>query len=311
MQQYVYQSILLLVLSGLFACSPGGNPETPTRALAARTATLTPTSPKSEAATATPVQAAPATPTPIHTAAPTATATPTVTGTPTLTPSPSPTATPLSPCLQRRPPDDDLLVLVSREYGLSRDYKPRDLVSLSDHFTPGVTLGYPTQVRAIIIDPLSQLVEAMEGDGLSPQIVSGFRDYAAQAIAREKWMEQYPEWAHNLSAPPGHSEHQLGTTIDFTSPDLPEMIGEEFIQFHPAFARTDEGAWLARYAPQFGFTMSYPADHMEETAFWYEPWHFRYVGVDLATHLQVQDLTLAEYLLDTRGPPCIPESGDS
>ena len=311
MQQRSYQTILLLVLFGLFACSPGENPETPTRALAARTATVGSTSAERETATATPTRAAPATPTPIYTAAPTVTHTPTATESPTLTPTPSPTATPLSPCVQRQPPGDDLLALVNREYGLSRAYKPGDLVPLADHFPPDVTLGYPTQVREIIINPLSQLVDAMVADGLSPQIVSGFRDYAAQAIAREKWVEQYPEWAHNLTAPPGHSEHQLGTTVDFTSPDLPEIVGEEFIQFHPAFARTDEGAWLARYAPQFGFTMSYPADHMEETAFWYEPWHFRYVGVDLATRLHVQDLTLSEYLLDTRGPPCIPESAES
>jgi len=213
--------------------------------------------------------------------------------------------------VQRRPPDDDLLVLVSREYGLSRNYKPDDLVPLSDYFPPAVTLGYPTEVRYVIIEPLNQLVEAMQAAGLSPLIVSGFRDYAAQAIAREKWVEQYPEWAHNLSAPPGHSEHHLGTTVDFSSPDLPEMVGEDFIQFHPAFARTDEGAWLASNAHQFGFTMSYPADSMEETAFWYEPWHFRYVGVELATRLWERDLTLSEYLLEASGPPCIPESGNS
>jgi len=298
-------ALLALLLVALSACSPPAEPENRAPALAAVTETVAPAGRETGTVTATQTRVAPATPTPVHTAAPTPTATPTV------TPSPSPTATPLSSCAQRRPPDDDLLVLVSREYRLSRDYEPGDLVPLTDHFPPAVTLGYPTEVRQIIIDPLSQLVEAMQAEGLSPLIVSGFRDYAAQALAREKWVEQYPEWAHNLSAPPGHSEHQLGTTVDFSSPDLPEMVGEQFIQFHPAFARTEEGMWLAAHAHEYGFTMSYPADRMEETAFWYEPWHFRYVGAELATSLWQQDLTLSEYLLDTNGPPCIPDGGGS
>lgn len=256
-------------------------------------------------ATARSAPVAPASPTPIPTNAPTGT------GTPTETPSPTPTATPLASCAQRQPPDDDLLVLVSREYGLSRDYRPGDLVSLSDHLPPAVTLGYPTQVRQAIVEPLKRLVEAMQAEDLSPLIVSGFRDYVAQALARDKWVEQYPEWAHNLSAPPGHSEHQLGTTVDFSSPELPEMVGEEFIQFHPAFTRTSEGTWLAEHAHEYGFIMSYPADRIEETAFWYEPWHFRYVGVELAARLYEEDVTLSEYLLEAHGPPCIPESGGS
>ncbi|MDX1688217.1 MAG: M15 family metallopeptidase [Candidatus Promineifilaceae bacterium] len=313
MQQRAYRIITLLllapivlaVLTALSACSRRQEPQARAPALAALTATVTPAGPATETATPAPTSAAPATPTPVHTAAPTAT------DTPTITPTPTPTATPIGPCTQRQPADDNLLALVSREYGLSRDYKPDDLVPLSDYFPSAVTLGYPTEVRQIIIDPLSQLVDAMHAEELSPLIVSGFRDYAAQALAREKWVEQYPEWAHNLSAPPGHSEHQLGTTVDFSSPDLPEMVGEEFIQFHPAFARTDEGTWLAAHAHEFGFTMSYPADRMEETAFWYEPWHFRYVGVDLATRLWEQDLTLSEYLLDVSGPPCIPADGGS
>lgn len=305
-QHSAYRAIWpLLLLLALAACRPAGEPETPAPALAALTATTAPPATETATAPAPDTPAAPATPTPNPTAPPTAT------GTPTITPSPTPTATPIGPCSQRHPPDDHLLVLVSREYGLSRDYRPGDLVPLSDHLPPAVTLGYPTQVRRVIVQPLKLLVEAMQAAGLSPLVVSGFRDYAGQALAREKWVEQYPEWAHNLSAPPGHSEHQLGTTVDFSSPELPEMVGEEFIQFHPAFARTSEGAWLAAHAHEYGFTMSYPAYRMEETAFWYEPWHFRYVGAELATRLVEQDITLSEHLLETQGPPCVPDSGGS
>jgi D-alanyl-D-alanine carboxypeptidase len=198
------------------------------------------------------------------------------------------------------------LVLVTRNFGLSRDYVPGDLVPLSDYFSNAVTLGYPTEIRRAIVEPLQTIVDAMSVEGLEPQIISGYRDYAAQSIALQKWLERYPDWARNLSAPPGHSEHQLGTTVDFGSPELPELVGEENIQFHPAFAQTSEGKWLSRYAPDYGFTMSYPADAEERTGFYYEPWHFRYVGRELALLLRERDLTLSEYLLAHDPEPCIP-----
>jgi D-alanyl-D-alanine carboxypeptidase len=275
--------------------------------MTASAATLPATSSRPAAQTATAMATpppttstgAPATPTAIPTAAPaTATATATTTATATAT------AT-LGPCTARLP-EDDLLILVNREYGLSRDYTPGDLVPLADYFLSTVYLGYPTEVRAIIIDPLQEIIAAMQAEGMFPLIISGYRSYSAQALALEKWLSRYPDWATNLSAPPGHSEHQLGTTVDFGSLALPEMVGEEGIQFHPAFAQTREGKWLAEHAPEYGFTMSYPADSFERTEFYYEPWHFRYVGVDVAVELREKALTISEYLLQTQPEPCLP-----
>jgi zinc D-Ala-D-Ala carboxypeptidase len=245
-----------------------------------------------------------ATPPPSPTPLPTDNPPPLATATTTATPSPEPTEVPL--CLERQPAADDLLVLVSHDFGLSPDYKPDDLVALGDTFPSAVTRGYPTEVRAVIIPPLTDLVAAMHAVELRPFIVSGFRGYYDQAAARRKWEEQFPEWAHSISARPGHSEHQLGTTVDFSTPDLPAMVGEKFIEFHPAFASSGEGKWLAEHAHEFGFTMSYPDDRFEATGFNYEPWHFRYVGVDLATLLHENSTTLSEYLLAEHGAPCLP-----
>jgi D-alanyl-D-alanine carboxypeptidase len=193
---------------------------------------------------------------------------------------------------------------VTRVYGISRDYEPQDLTSLADHFEVAVMLGYPTGVRMAIIEPLQEIVRAMQDEGLAPQIVSGYRSYSAQTLAMQKWLTLYPDWGAHLSAPPGHSEHQLGTTVDFGSPELRYMLGEDYVQFHPAFAQTSEGKWLADHAAEYGFTMSYPEDAFERTSFYYEPWHFRYVGSDLALHLAEKNLTLTEYLLDEGRPPC-------
>lgn len=252
------------------------------------------------ATTSDPTQA-PATPTAIPTSTPRPTHTPRPSATTPALPSPTLTA-----CTERIPSPDDLLTIVTRDFGLSRDYVPQDLVPLNDTFPNSVTLGYPTEVRQILIEPLQKIVSAMQEAGLRPQIISGYRSYAAQGLAMEKWLEQYPDWAGHLSAPPGHSEHQLGTTVDFGSPELSELIGAENIQFHPAFDQTGEGRWLAENAHNYGFTMSYPENAFERTEFYYEPWHFRYVGVDLATALKEQELTISEYLLQQRPQPCLP-----
>lgn len=241
----------------------------------------------------------PATITPL----PTSTTNPNPTETATTTPSPTPTA--IGPCSDRQP-GDDLLTLVTLEYGLSRNYIPGDLIEISSRFPVTVTLGYPNQVRRVILEPLSQMVEDMIDAGLQPQIISGYRSYSAQAIAWSKWFEKVPESAAIVSAPPGHSEHQLGTTVDFGSPELAEIVGVEDIEFHTYFYKTSEGMWLGEHAHEYGFTLSYSREAFELTGLYYEPWHYRYVGSELATELKQQGLTLAEYLLDTGPPPCIP-----
>ena len=239
---------------------------------------------------------------PTLTAVPIATAT--ATQLPTVTATATPTATPIGPCAQRIP-NDGLLTFVTLEYGLSRDFAPGDLTPLVDYFPVEVTLGYPTEVRAVIVQPLVEMVTAMRAEGLRPFIISGYRSYSTQAIAWDKWNREYPERAAIISSPPGHSEHQLGTTLDFGSPQLADIVGEEY-EFHTYFYKTDEGAWLLEHAHEYGFTLSYSREAFDVTGFYYEPWHFRYVGVDLATHLQESGMFLAQYLLDTQPLPCIP-----
>lgn len=260
---------------------------------------------------------------PTNTAQPSATSTliqpPTVTAIPTTTPSTTPaptetptleptwTPTPIGICDDRVPSDDDLLTLVTHEYGLSREYQPADLVPLSDYFPVRITLGYPNEIRAVAIGPLVDMINAMETAGLHPFIISGYRSYSAQSIAWAKWSDYNPDYAAGLSARPGHSEHQLGTTIDFGSPELEAVTGIEDIEFHTYFYMTSEGAWLGEHAHEYGFTMSYPPNTLETTGFYYEPWHFRYVGVELATKLKVEGTYLIQYLLENYPLPCTEE----
>lgn len=268
--------------------------------------TLVPTGLPAATSTLPPPSVAGATPIaqqPTNTPAPTAT--PTATATPTITPSPTPTATPIGPCDERLP-RDDLFTIVTQTYGLSRDYAPQDLVLLTDYLPVNVTLGYPTEIRQIAIGPLVQMVADMQNSGLEPFIISGYRSYAAQAISWDKWNREEPERAAILSARPGHSEHQLGTTVDFGSPELADIVGIADIEFHTYFYQTSEGIWLAENAHRYGFTLSYPRGAQELTGFFYEPWHFRYVGQEMATFLHESGTYLTEYQLINQPEPCIP-----
>jgi D-alanyl-D-alanine carboxypeptidase len=245
---------------------------------------------------------------------PTVTATATVlpTETPTATPSPvpSPTLYPLTtldailvPCDERRPADD-LFVIVNATFGLDPNYIPGDLVKLGGYVSGYVTLP-DLLLRREAAGALGRLVAAMQADDLTPIVLSAYRSYYYQIVVYQKWQKQDPAFASQVSAEPGHSEHQLGTVVDFGSYELPSLTGDPAIKFSPLFAQTGEGLWLAEHAHEYGFTMTNPPEAEPWTGLIYEPWHYRYVGVDLATYLHESGDFLIRYLFQVRpGLPC-------
>lgn len=243
---------------------------------------------------------------PTHTLTPIPSSTPTPHR--TVDPFPLPSANPqLDFCLERKPSADDLLTIVTETYGLSPVYQPADLLPLDSSLTYDSVYGADLRLREVALAPLVDMIHAMQATGLRPIIYSAFRDYATQELAREKWLKENPTHADSLSALPGHSEHQLGLALDFGSPELPELLHDPAIQFHPNFALTHEGAWLAQHAHEYGFSLSYPRAAFATTGFEYEPWHYRYVGAELATYLWETDQFLTKFLLDSRNiAPCMP-----
>ena len=108
-------------------------------------------------------------------------------------------------------------------------------------------------------------------DGIPLRIRSAYRSESRQADVFKGWARQVGrKKALRVSARAGHSEHQLGTTIDFArSADAP---------WDGNFAATPTGRWLARNAAEFGFVMSYPKGASSVTCYAAEPWHFRWIG---------------------------------
>lgn len=156
-----------------------------------------------------------------------------------------------------------VLDLVDKAHALPADYEPADLVSLN---------GYPlARARADLRlrEPVMASVLAMDAEaraaGLKLAYGSSYRSYAYQEEVYARHLRQLgAAAADRVSARPGHSQHQLGTAIDFSP-------------IETSFGATPEGRWLAESAWRFGFSLSYPQGYEAITGYDFEPWHYRYI----------------------------------
>jgi D-alanyl-D-alanine carboxypeptidase len=163
--------------------------------------------------------------------------------------------------------------LLDTNLRLRRKYEPWDLVSVSR-----AGLAGSGQVRKLIIEDLTALAQAARDAGKALAVRSAYRSYETQAATFQMWVNRSGyEQALKFSARAGHSEHQLGTTIDFTTAPGVPLSGR--------FGDSPSGKWLARNGWKFGFIMSYPEGKRRVSCYGYEPWHWRYVGRDLARQI--------------------------
>ena len=181
---------------------------------------------------------------------------------------------------------DDLGVLVDRSHSLPSDYEPTDLVPLQDYGVP--TLGSEV-LRREAAEHLGGLVEDAQAEGEELVVSSAYRTYHEQRLSHQRLMSVFGTGAGRTSAPPGHSQHQLGTAVDFTN-------AAAGYQLWVPFAQTSAYWWLEHHAWEYGFIMAYPRGKEEQTGYQWEPWHYRYVGVEHASRLEKSNLSLQEFL---------------
>jgi D-alanyl-D-alanine carboxypeptidase len=157
-------------------------------------------------------------------------------------------------------------------FRLPTGYEPSGLVDTS---RAGLNGGF--RVRRVVLDDLTAMVRNARRAGAYLAVQSAYRSYASQVATFDYWIRHVGRAeALKVSARPGHSEHQLGTTIDFRSAGGSVPWG--------AFdwGDTREGSWMKRNAWKYGWVMSYPAGTFAASCYSYEPWHYRYVGRKLA-----------------------------
>ena len=176
--------------------------------------------------------------------------------------------------------------LLDTEYRLSSSYAPGDLRSTAD---AGLNGGY--KVRAHVIADLRSMAAAARSAGARLSVQSAYRSYATQQSTFQYWVNLHG-YARALkeSARAGHSEHQLGTTLDLRSYGGPAPWDVS------DWATTKAGKWMKSNAWKYGFVMSYPKGKTSVTCYDYEPWHYRYVGKARAAAIHGTGLTYREYL---------------
>lgn len=181
--------------------------------------------------------------------------------------------------------DEELLQKYSKIYFLNENYVPSLLAPIPADFI--FEAGKKVQIHSKVLPFLESLIKAAESEGVSLKIISGFRSFGDQSSLKSSYSVTYGTGANKFSADQGYSEHQLGTTIDFTT----ETLGLNFTNF----SKTESYEWLVNNAYKYGFIISYP----EGNSFYqFEPWHWRFVGKRLAERLREEKQNF--YDLDQR-----------
>ncbi len=188
--------------------------------------------------------------------------------------------------------DEELLQKYSRTYFLNENFVPLKISKIDERYVlPGRKDQY---FHGDAVEFLTDMLDEAAEDGHDIKILSAYRSFDEQQALKGQYTQVYGSGSNAFSADQGYSEHQLGTTVDLSD----VTTGGTY----PTFAQTEAYAWLLKNAYRFGFILSYP----EDNGFYiFEPWHWRFVGVDLAKDLNRENAefynwdqrTIDEYLV--------------
>ena len=183
------------------------------------------------------------------------------------------------------PPNIDVTgwqyILASESHPLPDGYKPPEISHVGRREIP---------MDSRVADKLYEFAVDCQKAGNEVYLSSGYRAYSEQeSLFKAKVREYGEEEAAKIVLPPGTSEHQTGLCCDITdiyrSPKSPSVL-----------SKTETFLWLNEHCEQYGFILRYPEDKQEITNIIYEPWHFRYVGEEVAKYIKENNLCLEEFL---------------
>lgn len=173
----------------------------------------------------------------------------------------------------------DNLIIANKYYTLG-EFVPSNLVQIDSQY------GIDGYLQDEAYEAYKQMANDAKSNGLSLWITSPYRSYKSQYRIYNRYLENDPvEVVDTYSARPGYSDHQTGLTVDIVSP------GYDFDNFEDS----NEFEWLQENAYKYGFILRYPKDKTDITGYMYESWHYRYVGVDVATYIFNNNITFDEY----------------
>lgn len=168
--------------------------------------------------------------------------------------------------------DGELLQKYSKVYFLNENYIPSKIKEIDDDY---ILAGrQPQYFHGDALPFLEKMIKKAERSGIDLKVLSAYRSFDTQAQLKEAYTQTYGSGANAFSADQGYSEHQLGTTVDITD----TATGGPYLSFE----NTEAFAWLEKNAYKYGFVLSYPKNNR---FYIFEPWHWRFVGEDLADHI--------------------------
>jgi LAS superfamily LD-carboxypeptidase LdcB len=182
--------------------------------------------------------------------------------------------------------DPQLLQKYSKVYFLNENYSPPELTIIPQEYTYNPAINY--EFHAQVFPFLKKMLDTAMKEGIEMNVISAYRSFGTQAALKNSYKVTYGAGtANQFSADQGYSEHQLGTTIDLSTPST----GANY----EGFGNTSAYLWLVDNAHKYGFILSYPKGNNYYIS---EPWHWRFVGRDLAEYLH--DNKINFYDLDQR-----------
>lgn len=187
--------------------------------------------------------------------------------------------------------DLNIDVLVNKENMLSIDYIPNNMYIVDNNENNFHNYVDPTikpMLRMEVKPYIEKLIYDANNNGINIIVDSAFRNGYYQQMILDKLISEKGNEAYKLIALPGASEHQTGLAVDFA-------YYENGIYDDNVKEDDKEAIWLKENAWKYGFILRYPKGKEEITGFNFEPWHFRFVGLELAKELYEQNITLEEY----------------
>ncbi|MCX6703661.1 MAG: D-alanyl-D-alanine carboxypeptidase family protein [Candidatus Zambryskibacteria bacterium] len=179
--------------------------------------------------------------------------------------------------------DKELLQKYSSVYFLNENYIPSSLADIDTNYLQ--RKEKVEKIHTAVKPYLEAMVRSANEASIPLTVLSAYRSFNTQVSLKTGYKVQYGSTAANkFSADQGYSEHQLGSTVDFTTPSNGESLGK--------FEKTPSYIWLLENAHRYGFILSYPKGN---TFYQFEPWHWRFVGVELATRLHVENKNFYDF----------------
>jgi len=175
-------------------------------------------------------------------------------------------------------PELGKLMLVNKYYALANDFIPNELVSIAPYGQ--------VKLEREAAEAFKKLASDAKDEGYTIVGISGYRSYQTQVTLYQRYVSKDgKQLADTYSARAGHSEHQTGLAIDVAS-NNPNIL---------TFEQSKSFDWMLEHAHEYGFILRYPEGKEHITGYKYEPWHYRFVGLDIASELKKSSMTFDEY----------------